>query len=301
MNTTSKKLESMRWSIEPAADGVGVWLVGRDEHDAEVIAAPGSTTGWAERHLWPTEREIAGWRWARWEWEGSDRPNLDRDPPSAGTGTSATSEVLRTVDVCLHDAVREILEEQLARLEAIDLLPALTQDPGFEPAAHADLAALAALRMDLAEAFPQTHGYLENAAELLRTRHRSLPGASDQIPRTVAELEQRLIAPLYTQGLGGRELLRLLKRRMIWRILERAPRPLSIALLACSDPRSETHELADRYLRDRSVCARWPATTPSVSGIAGRVRTIVVLSRLPAQDDSSEPPIAMVGPSDLRH
>jgi hypothetical protein len=296
VDSQDEDVSAMVWSVEPAADGIGSWLVGRAADAAEVIVPPGATTTWAELKPWTEHPGIAGWRWGRWEWEpGGERPNLDHDPPNAGSGTSSTREVLVAIDPELHEVVREILEQQLARLESIDLLPDLTQDRAFEAAAHRNISSLASMRSDLAQAFPETHGFLADDGELLRARYTVLRDAAEDIPETVAEIEQRLMARVDDEGLGGWELLRLLKRRVIWRALDRVPRPVAITVLAaCRDPHSEMHELAERYLRDRSIRARWPTTSLEPHGITERVRTIVRLSRLPAQDDAGHPPISMV-------
>lgn len=295
MDTQGEDVSAMVWSVEPAADGIGSWLVGRAADAAEVIVPPGATTTWAELKPWTEQPGIAGWRWGRWEWEpGGERPNLDHDPPNAGSGTSSTREVLEAIDPELHEVVREILAQQVARLGSIDLLPDLTQDRAFEAAAHRNISSLASMRSDLAQAFPKTHGFLADDRELLRARYTVLRDAAEDVPETVAEIEQRLTARVDDEGLGGWELLRLLKRRVIWRALDRVPRPLAITVLACRNPRSETHELAERYLRDRSIRARWPTTSLEPHGITERVRTIVWLSRLPAQDNAGDPPISMV-------
>lgn len=296
MDTQSEDVSAMVWTMEPAADGIGSWLVGRAGDAAEVLVAPGATSTWAEHKPWIEQPGIAGWRWARWEWQpDGERPNLDHDPPNAGSGTSTTREVLEAIDPQLHEVVREILEQQVARLECIDLLPELTQDRGFEAAVHRNISSLASMRSELAEAFPETYGYLADDGELLRARYAVADGGAEDVPATVAELEQRLMARADDKGLGGWELLRLLKRRVIWRALDWVPRPVAITLLAWRDPQSETHELAERYLRDRSIRAKWPTESLEPHGVTERLKTIVRLSRLPSHDEAGEPPVTMVG------
>src|ERR1700683_664600 len=160
----------MQWSVEPGTYALGTWFVGRSEDRVDVIGAPGTRIPCAEREIWHTRPQMAGWRHASWSRVFRASLNLDRDPPDQTLRVIGTCEVLTFVDNSLHDAVRLVLVEQLKRLEAMDLLPEMTQDPTFERAAHSEIMAIAWVRAELGEAFPEEYRYLREPAGLIARR-----------------------------------------------------------------------------------------------------------------------------------
>jgi hypothetical protein len=269
----------MRWSLEPATHGVGLWLVGRGDRRVEVIAAPGTRIAAAECEPWQrTMLPLAGWRHASWD-IAADRPvNLDRDSPDSDVLPIDTLEVLELVDPALHEPVRLILEDQLAQLEAMDLLPAVTQDPSFESVAHRQLTAVAWVRGELARAFSDLYPDLQNPSALVsgagarlsagKARLRPLSEKPD-LPNNLQELEAQMSVTAYSRGLGVRELARLLKRRVIWRAFERLPRVMLVGLFVLSPSRGDLHELVIRWLTERAYHHDWPLIV-DLAGIEGR-------------------------------
>ena len=81
---------------------------------------------------------------------------------------------------------------------------------------------------------------------------------------------------VYSQGLGGRELTRLLKRRLIWRAIEPLPRWFLIAIFTLSSDAGEVHELVSRRLTSRAFESDWPVVT-NPDMVSGRARRIVAL------------------------
>ncbi len=280
LKSDSRHLTAMRWAVEPATDGVGTWLVGRALERIYVIAAPGSAITAIEfARPWRDEAQIAGWRLAVWIFASDSHPNLDRDPPTEPTEIIDTGHVLSLVDVRLHHLVEQILVDQLSHLEAIDLLPALAQDPDYETAAHDDLAALAWARSELANAFAARHSHLLRPRELLRTRHREVNTSDlESVPKNVDELERRQETRIYTRQLGGHELLRLLKRRFMWRALDHMPQLVLITIVSATRRRSEARELAARQLAQRCIAYDWPPMGEG-PGVRGRVRAILAPDR----------------------
>jgi hypothetical protein len=273
----------MNWSVEPGTYAVGTWFVGRGEDHIDVISAPGTRIPCAERETWHAKPRMAGWRHASWS-RVFDAPfNIDRDPPDGPLRIIGTCEVLEFVDGSLHEAIRLVLVEQLTRLEAIDLLPEMTQDPSFERAAHSEMIAIAWVRAELAEAFPDHYqGLGEPLALVTRSRRPPYPYRSESdavpecLPETVAEFEAQLSTNVYSQGLGGRELMRLLKRRVIWRAIEPLPRWILIAIFVLSPDAGEVHELVSRRLTRSAFQSDWPVVT-NLDKVSGRARKIKAL------------------------
>ena len=271
----------MKWSVEPGTFALGTWLVGRSDDRVDVIGAPGTRIPCAERAIWHTSPQMAGWRHARWNRVIHASLNLDRDPPDRPLRVIGTCEVLELVDVSLHQAIRIVLTEQLETLEAMDLLPEMTQDPAFERAAHSEIMAVAWVRAELGEAFPEEYEHLREPAALI-TKKRCSPYLSEsdvipeKLPETVAEFESQLTTIVYSQGLGGRELIRLLKRRLIWRVIEPLPRWFLIAIFTLSPDAGEIHELVSRRLTYCAFGSDWPVVT-NLDKVSGRARKIVAL------------------------
>jgi hypothetical protein len=264
----------MKWSVEPATHGLGRWFVGRGEHGVEVIAAPGTPIPAAESEPWGVPPRLAGWRYASWPRELDKPLNIDRDPPEHGICLIVTREVLALIDDRLHETVRRVLEDQLAQLEAMDLLPGMTQDPEFEQAAHRELMAIAWLRSEMADAFPERYPHYRQPVALVTTARR----ASEETmlgptPKNVEELESQLRTTVYSRGLGGRELVRLLRRRIIWRSIKWLPRILLIVMFAISRDDGELHELVARWLTEQAFKSGWPlmAHLEEVRGRANRL------------------------------
>jgi hypothetical protein len=272
----------MRWSIEPASDGVGVWFVGRAADQICVIAAPGSAIATVElRRPWRAEAQIAGWRLATWAIDSGSPPNLDRDPPTEPVEVIDTCRLLSLVDVRLHGAVEQLLLRQLRHLEAIDLVPPLVQDPDYEPAAHQELAALAWARSELATAFAARHGHLLDPGELLRARHGVVDTSDlEAVPETVDELERRQETRIYTRHLGGVELWRLLRRRILWRLLEKMPEFALIATVSLTRRHWTICDMATRQLAQRCVTYDWPPIGEG-PGVKGRMRAVLARERSP--------------------
>lgn len=264
---------SVRWTVEPATRGVGRWYVGRAEDRIDVIAAPGSSIASAEGDPWRSHPQLAGWRHTSWERTLDRHINLDRDAPDVEPRTISTREVLELVDVRLHDSIREALVEQLTCLEAMDLLPTMTQDPGFESAAHSELMAIAWVRAELAEAFPDHFPHLRSAEALVSTARPThlVLQPEPELPGNVEEFESRLATAVYSHGLGGRELARLLKRRIIWRVLEALPRRVLVILFMFTRNDHEPQELIARMLTQRAYRSDWPLV-PRLEHLRGRLR-----------------------------
>jgi hypothetical protein len=270
----------MRWSIEPATHGVGTWIVGRGDQRVDVVACPGSAI-WVIDHSRGEDDyspRIAGWRYVYWEIDYDSTPNLDRDDPDCEPIIMTTRDVLDLIDVRLHETVRWLLQEQLFQLEAMELRPAITQAPGFEHAAHYELSGIAWLRTELVDAFRAYYPAFGDAQNLITTHsnHDDDIVLSAAMPGTVAEFESRLHTTAYSRNLGGRELTRLLKRRIIWRILEHSPRRVLMTLLALTSDDWECHELVARWLKEQAFRADWPLAA-NVAGVHGPLRRLIAV------------------------
>jgi hypothetical protein len=287
----------MRWSLEPATHGIGKWIVGRGEDRLEVIAAPGARMPSAERddpYALP-----AGWRHAAWKRPQERRLNIDREAPDSALHTIGTCEVLDTIDVRLHGYVREILTQQLAHLTAMQTLPAMTAHSRFKDEARQDIGAIAWVQAELAEAFPDSfpdhlprnRNPMGRASGAGPVAHASTldpppgpPGNAEReeeeeelrIPDTVQALQLRIRPHVYSEGLGGRELWRLLRRRLGWRVMERLPRAVLVMLFAGSRNGREPHELVTRMLILCAFQYDWPLVT-DLDKAQGRLQSILAV------------------------
>ena len=280
----------MRWSLEPATHGIGKWIVGRGDDRVEVIAVPGARMPSAERDD-PYARP-AGWRHAAWKRSYERRLNLDREAPDSALRTIGTCEVLDTIDVRLHGYVREVLTQQLAHLTAMQTLPAMTAHSRFKDEARQDIGAIAWVQAELAEAFPDHALRNRNPMERVNgagpvAHARTLeppPGSPGnegdeeqlRIPDTVQALQSRIRPHVYSEGLGGRELWRLLRRRLGWRVMERLPRAVLVLLFAGSRNGREPHELVTRMLILCAFQYDWPLVT-DLDKAQGRLQSILAV------------------------
>lgn len=132
------------WTVQPATDGFGSWLVERSERsDVWVIAPPGVPLA--------AGGEIAGWRLGSWETTDGRSASLDRDSP-CGERTITTREVLDLLPVEEHQFVFDTLVAQLAAAGSV-----ATPRPGeaiVEDLARLGAQATAWARHELSESFP---------------------------------------------------------------------------------------------------------------------------------------------------
>jgi hypothetical protein len=275
--------------LEPATHGVGKWLVGRGEDRVDVIAAPGVPIPSAERdNPWCSNPQLVGWRHASWKRSFERRLNLDRDAPDSDLCTISTCEVLDTIDIRLCDSVRKIMTDQLAHLQTMDSLPALTPDPEFEREARLAISAIAWVQTELVEAFPEHFPHLRNPTALVSTS-RSAPSGlafsafdptfgNDElhIPETAEALQAQIRPHVYSKGLGGRELWRLLKRRAGWRVMEKLPRTILVVLFACTHDGHELHDLVTRMLTEHAFQSDWPLVT-HLNEVEGRIQRVLAI------------------------
>jgi hypothetical protein len=242
---------AMKWSLEPATRGVGTWLVGRCARGVEVIAAPGTRIPAAEAHSRSRQR-LVGWQQVWWYHKTGGRLNLDRDPPDGEVRVVDTCRVLDTVDVRLHASVQLLLEDCLVRLEDLDRRLSITLGPVCELSEHRDLETIDWVRSQLNVAFPvRARRPRDPVMRMAVTRASGEPAAQGQSLDVSCEASVATQQRARDYPLGGRELARLLKRRMIWRSLELFPRRMLVVLLACHRD-GDLGELAENNLARRA-------------------------------------------------
>jgi hypothetical protein len=151
-----------------------------------------------------------------------------------------TRSVLAVVDVRLHPSIRVILEDRLLHLEELDRRLSTCSGSGFEPLTEPGESEMVRwLRSQLREAFPPNSGRQLPAVRTNR-RPRSI---SVRVLATQPTTATKSPTVFPDRPLGGHELARLLKRRLIWRTLELLPNAAVTALLIVPGARGDLREL----------------------------------------------------------
>lgn len=260
---------AMKWSAEPATRGTGTWLVGRCPSQVDVIAAPGTPIPTAPPLARDSQPLEIGWRHVRWQVSQRDL-NLDHDLPSGGPWIVDTDRVLATVDVRLHQSVRVILERRLTQLEEIDCLMSMTLDVD-EHSCEREVETIRWMRSELQRAFSTASRAPRHPVERVKARYfpavntaplMAVHGKTDEARATAIRID------VDRQPLGGRELARLLKRRLMWRTIKILPPASLVVLRVCSRQQSDMHELLEVHLarqepkRGRIARLSLPRITP---------------------------------------
>jgi hypothetical protein len=185
-----------------------------------------------------------------------------------------TIGVRELVDPALHAVVRECLERQLELLVAMDIVPPTPQDINFEKLLVEERHSRAWLLAELYEAFPEVYGPLDDPATLVTGRSRVFenPVEIPEPDRLIAEIP----SSWSPRGLGGRELLRLLKRRVIWKLV--AGRPRWVLLLFYGFGSKTLREMAHRRLQDQVELADWRPVS-NLEAARGHPREFIALAR----------------------
>ncbi|HEX5308517.1 MAG TPA: hypothetical protein VFW38_05480 [Solirubrobacteraceae bacterium] len=158
-----------------------------------------------------------------------------------------TRAVLASVDARLHPAIQLILEDRLLHLEERDRRLSTSSGSGCEPIVEPDESeSMQWLRGQMREAFPQRSATNSSRSLTLTTRHRR---TSVVTPQTFATQPPGDTGVTFRdRPMGGRELAHLLKRRVIWRVLQMFPRELVLALRTVSREHRDLGELATNNL-----------------------------------------------------
>lgn len=245
---------SVAWSIEPARGLDGNWLVGRDKHTTWVIAPSGVPLVETDR---PTE--CRGWRIGLW----SREPDLclDETPP-------ASIQIIRPVDVIsMTNAigrlwVLNVLEIELAWLEVACSLDGVHR-PGFEDRAHKQLRAVAWHRSELMVAFPDIYEACWADPERLVASPAPDPDAPAQLCAVVPDFYDEVLAQIVAlpadspEPQGARELWYLLRRRLMWKLVEKMSRLQLVVLYQLVPSCRAFGSLVERRLREQAVRGRW--------------------------------------------
>lgn len=244
---------SVEWTIEPACVLDGTWLIGRDKYTTMVIAPSGTPLSQSD-----TPMECTGWRVGSWHRE----PDLclDETPP-ASIRTIRPADVVAITDSIGGLWVQNILETQLTWLEVACMLDAAHR-PRFEDRMHTQLRAIVWHRAELMSAFPEIYEERWSNPEQLVARPAPDPDAQTVLS-TVPDFSDQVLARIIASPLnspdpqGARVLWCLLRRRLLWKLIERMPRTNLVILEQLLSGRRELGCLVERRLREEAVRGKW--------------------------------------------